>query len=61
MKRSVNLKGIRWNGTSEQMKNAIATLRWLGLDDEEIRDELLKWQARQDAAKQPEAMKEVQP
>jgi len=58
MKRSVNLKGNRWNGASEQAKNLIATFRFLGLNDEQIKAELLKWQAEQDAAKQPEAMKQ---
>ena len=57
MKRSVNLKGNRWGGASEQAKNLIATFRFLGYTDEQIKAELLKWQAEQDAAKQQQAAK----
>ena len=45
MKRSVNLKGNRWGGASQQAKNLIATLRWLGYTDAQIVEELRKWQA----------------
>lgn len=61
MKRSVNLKGNRWGGASQQAKNLIATLRWLGYTDAQIVEELRKWQAEQDAAKQRAQESEVQP
>ena len=52
MKRSVNLKGNRWGAASQEAKNLLATLRRLGLTDEEIKVELLRWQAERDAAGQ---------
>ena len=52
MKRSANLKGNRWGGASQEAKNLIATLRWLGYTDKQIADEMRKWQAEQEAAKQ---------
>ena len=61
MKRSVNLKGNRWGGASQQAKNLIATLRWLGYTDAQIVEELRKWQAEQNAAKQRAQESEVQP
>lgn len=61
VKRSVNLKGNRWGGASQQAKNLIATLRWLGYTDAQIVEELRKWQAEQDAAKQRAQESEVQP
>ena len=61
MKRSVNLKGNRWGGASQGAKNLIATLRWLGYTDAQIVEELRKWQAEQDAAKQRAQESEVQP
>lgn len=62
MKRSVNLKGNRWGGASQEAKNLIATLRWLGYTDKQIADEMRKWQAEQEAvAKQAKLTKQVQP
>lgn len=49
MKRSVNSKGNRWGGASQEAKNLIATFRWLGYTDAQIVEELRKWQAEQDA------------
>lgn len=60
MKRSVSLKGNRWGGASEQAKNLIATFRFLGYTDKQIKQELQKWQAEQ-AAKQQAHQPEVQP
>lgn len=50
MKRSVNLKGNRWGGASQEAKNLIATFRFLGYTDEQIKEELRKWQAQWAAA-----------
>ena len=61
MKRSVNLKGNRWGGASQRARNLIATLRWLGYTDAQIVEELRKWQAEQNAAKQRAQESEVQP
>lgn len=60
MKRSVNTKGNRWGGTSQEAKNLIATFRWLGYTDAQIIEELRKWQADQDAAKRQVQQSEVQ-
>ncbi len=49
MKRSVNLKGNRWGGASQEAKNLIATFRFLGYSDAQIKDELRRWQEEQDA------------
>lgn len=61
MKRSVNLKGNRWGGASQEAKNLIATFRWLGYTDAQIVEELRKWQAEQDAKQQTQQPQEVQP
>jgi hypothetical protein len=60
MKRSVNLKGNRWGGASQEAKNLIATFRWLGYTDDQIVEELRKWQADQEAAKRQVQQKAAQ-
>ena len=61
MKRSVNMKSNRWGGAGQEAKNLIATFRWLGYTDDQIVEELRKWQADQEAAKRQVQQKAVQP
>ena len=61
MKRSVNLRGNRWGGASQEAKNLIATFRWLGYTDAQIVEELRKWQAEQEAAKRQAQQQAARP
>lgn len=56
MKRSVNFNGFQAKHRRITAEGLLAALRALGLSDEEIKAELLKWQAEQMALSTPQGV-----
>ena len=54
-KRSTNFGGKRTWAKGFSAQNLLATMRALGMSDEEIRKTLLEMQAKQQGAQQPQA------